>query len=98
MVGYKIFFINGSELDKEKSYILTNIDYTKTAYNLKINEIQLEETGTITREEAEENKEVINNIPVVTEPVVLNNLNQTQTSTGYYAFRKAKATWYKNKL
>ena len=97
-IGYKIFFINGSELDKEKSYILTNIDYTKTAYNLKINEIQLEETGTITREEAEENKEVINNIPVVTEPVVLNNLNQTQTSTGYYAFRKAKATWYKNKL
>lgn len=98
MVGYKMIFINGSELDKEKSYISTNIDYTKTAYNLKIEEVALEDTATITREEAEENKEVINNIPVVTEPVVLNNLSQTQTSTGYYDYGRAKASWYKNKL
>ena len=98
IVGYKIFFINGSELDKEKSYILKNIDYTKTAYNLKIDEVSLEDTATITREEAETNKEVIDNIPVVTEQVVLNNLRQTQTSTGYYTYGNAKASIYKNKL
>lgn len=98
MVGYKIFFINGSELDKEKSYISANIDYTKTAYNLKIDEMELENTATITREEAETNREVINNIPVVTEQVVLNNLRQTQTSTGYYTYGSAKASLYKDKL
>ena len=47
IVGYKIFFVNGSELDKEKSYITTNINYTKTAYNLKIDEIDLESTVSI---------------------------------------------------
>lgn len=98
MVGYKMFFINGSELDKEKSYISTNIDFTKTAYNLKIEEVELEGATTITGEEAEENVDVISNIPVVTEQVVLNNLEQTQTSTGYYTYDRAKATLYKGKL
>ena len=40
--------------DKEKAYITTNIDFTKTAYNINIDEIDLESTGTITQEEAEE--------------------------------------------
>ncbi len=98
MVGYNTLFINGSELDKEKAYITTNIDFTKTAYNINIDEIDLESTGTITQEEAEENKDVISNTPVVTESVVLNNLGQTQTSTGYYTYNQAKATLYKDKL
>ncbi len=98
LVGYDIFFINGSELDKEKSYISTNIDYTKTAYNIKIDEIELESTGTITGEEAEQNRKLISNTPVVTEEVVLNNLGQTQTSTGYYTYSSAKASLYKDKL
>ncbi len=98
MVGYDLIFINGSELDKEKSYILANIEYTKTAYNIKIDEVELESTGTITAEEASENEDVINNIPVVTENVVLNNLTQTQTSTGYYTYNSVKAIIYNNKL
>jgi len=98
MVGYKILFINGSELDKEKSYITTNINYTKTAYNLKIEEVSLESTGTITKEEADANQIVIDNTPVVTEKVALNNLLQTQTSTGYYTYNNAKASLYKNNL
>lgn len=98
MIGYKTFFVNGSELDKEKSYITTNIDYTKTAYNLKIEEIDLQNVGTITNEEADLHKEVINNIPVVTHKVALNNLLQTQTSTGYYTYNNAKPFLYKNEL
>ncbi len=98
MVGYNVLFIDGSELDKEKSYITTNIEFTKTAYNVKIDEIEIESTGTITQEEADENADVINNSAVVTETVVLNNLSQTQTSTGYYTYNQAKAMLYKNKL
>ncbi len=97
-VGYNILFVNGSELDKEKSYITTNIQYTQTAYNLKIEEEELDSTGTITREEAEKNENVINNIPIVTEKVALNNLLQTQTSTGYYTFNNPKVTLRNGKL
>lgn len=98
MVGYKAMFVNGSELDKEKSYIEANIEFTKTAYNLKIDETELNSTGTITLKEAEENEDVIDNAPIVTEKTVLNNLKQTQTSTGYYTYNIAKATLYNNKL
>jgi len=98
MIGYKTIFINGRELDKEKSYILTNIDFTKTAYNLKIDEIELENTGTITMQETEENENVISNVPVITKKVALNNLRQTQTSTGYYTFNDVKETYFNNKF
>ena len=98
LVGYNIFFISGSELDKQKLYISDNIKFTKTAYDININEEMLTSTGTITEKEAEDNKDVINNIPIVTEDVVLNNLLQTQTNTGYYTYSKAKASLYNNKL
>ena len=98
IVGYKGIFINGSELDKEKSHILTNIDFTKTAYNIKIDEIELENTETLTRQEAEQNEEILNNVPNITKKVILNNLRQTQTSTGYYTYNDAKITWYNDNL
>lgn len=98
MVGYKAIFINGSELDKEKSYISTNIDYTKTAYNIKIDEVELDNIGTITRQEAEENEDVLNNVPIVTKKVALSNLRQTKTSTGYYTYNDAKQTLYNDNL
>ncbi len=98
MVGYKMIFIEGSELDKEKSNILSNINFTKTAYNIKIEEKEIDSTGTIKTDEAEENEEVINNIPIVTEDVLLNNLKQTQTSTGYYTYNQIGTAYYNNKL
>ena len=94
MIGYNLIFVRGSELDKQKDYIKTNIDFTKTAYDINIEEKTLESTGTITDKEAEENQDIITNIPVITEEVAKNNLLQTQTSTGYYTYNKAKAAIY----
>lgn len=98
MVGYNIFFIGNAKLDKQKEYIRDNIKYTKTAYDISIDEVNLNNTGTITDREISENQEVINNIPIMTEKVVLNNLKQTQTSKGYYTYNKAKSALYGNNL
>lgn len=98
LVVYNVFFIRGSELDKQKSYISDNIEFTKTAYNINIQEKVLDNTGTITEKQANENQKVIDNIPIVTEDVVINNLLQTQTNTGYYTYSKAKASLYNGKL
>ncbi len=97
-VGYNMIFINGSELDKEKSYINTNINFTKTAYNINIDEVELKDAKTITEDETEENESVIKNISIVTEDIMLNNLLQTQTSTGYYTYKVAKPTYYNKHL
>ncbi len=97
-VGYNMIFINGSELDKEKSYINTNIEFTKTAYNINIDETNLEDAKTITKKETEKNKNVIDNISIATEDIILNNLLQTQTSTGYYTYNTVKAMYYNDQL
>ncbi|MCI8621722.1 MAG: COG1615 family transporter [Clostridia bacterium] len=98
LVGYNIIFISSSELDKQKEYISKNIEFTKTAYDIKIDEKQVTHTGTITEEEADNNEEIISNIPIVTENVVTNNLLQTQTSTGYYTYNKASLAMYDGEL
>lgn len=98
LVGYNLFFVRGSELDKQKSYISSNIEFTRTAYDININEKVITSTGTITEKEADDNNDVINNIPIITEAVATNNLLQTQTSTGYYTYNKANPTIYNEKL
>ena len=98
MFGYNIFFVKGSELDKQKSYINTNINYTKIAYDINIDTKEIESTGTITEEEQIKNQQIINNIPIVTESVAKNNLLKTQTSTGYYTYGKVKASLYNGTL
>jgi len=98
MFGYNTIFIKGNELEKQKTYIGINIDSTKLAYDLKINEIGINSTGTITDEEADKNKKIIDNIPIITEDVARNNLLQRQTKTGYYTYNKAKATLYDDKI
>lgn len=98
IVGYNALFVKSSELDKQKEYINTNIKFTKTAYDVNIDEKQIVNTGTITEREADNNQDVIINIPIITEDIAKNNLLQTQTSTGYYTYNKAKASLYNGEL
>lgn len=97
MFGYNIIF-KGNELEKQKNYIGVNIDSTKLAYDLKIDEQEITKTESITEGEVEENRDVINNIPIITEEIAKNNLLQRQTRSGYYTYNKAKAALYNGEL
>lgn len=94
MVGFKLIFINSNELDKEKDYIKNNIDSTKTAYNIRIDETEITNTDPQNLKEIEQNSELINNITTVTEEVTLKTLGVTQTSTGYYSYRNVNINQY----
>lgn len=98
IVSYNLIFINGSKLEKQKAYITENIDKTKIAYDINIDEVSKNSTGTITDNDANENQEIINNIPVVTSKVAINDLQQKQTSTGYYTYSKVMAGIYNKNL
>ena len=94
MVGFDLIFVNSNELDKEKNYIAENIENTKSAYNINIEETNLENSGTVTEEEVEENQNVINNIPIISQDAVLKTLENNQTETGYYSYRSANLAKY----
>ncbi len=90
-----LLFVNSNELDKEKEYIAENINNTKNAYNINIEEVNLENSGTITSKEVQENDNVIQNIPIVSQDAVLKTLEDSQTGTGYFSYRNANLAKYK---
>lgn len=95
IIVFNLIFVNSNKLDKEKEYLENNINYTKAAYNIDIEEESLENTGTITQTEVNENSDVINNIKIVNSDVVLKTLDYNQTGTGYYSYRNANIAKYK---
>jgi len=94
-IGFNVIFVNSNKLDTQKQYIGYNIDYTKQAYNLSIEEQEYESSDSITKEEIESNLDIINNIKLVDEETTLKALNTLQTSSGYYAYKTTKLQKYK---
>ena len=86
MVGYNLIYVNSNELDKEKVYIGYNIKNTKEAYGIDIDEIEVNDEGTITQEAINNNQDTIENVPIVTSDMLLKDLSSSNTSKGYYEF------------
>ncbi len=95
MVGFDLIFVKSNELDKERGYISQNIENTKNAYGLNIDESSLEYSGTVTEDDLNANSNVVDNIPIISEEAVLTTLKNTQTNTGYYTYRSANLAKYK---
>lgn len=95
IIVFNLIFVNSNKLDKEKEYLANNIKYTKSAYNIDIEEENLENTGTVTQQEVNENEEIINNIKILNSDIVLKTLEDSQTGTGYYSYRNANIAKYK---
>ncbi len=94
MMVFDLAFVSSNELDKEKNYIAENINSTKNAYNINIEENNIQNSGTITNEEVENNSNVINNIPIISQDAVLKTLEDSQTGTGYFSYRNANLAKY----
>ena len=94
LVGYNKLFIDSNEYEKEKQYISYNIENTKDAYSINIDEITVNEEGTISTEEVTNNSEVVSNIAITNQNLVLNLLNGTITNKGYYKYTSTSLGLY----
>ena len=94
MLMFDLIFVNQNEFDKEKKYIESNISTTKKAYGIDCDSESIEYTGTITDEEVQKNQNIIDNATIVDKQTVLENLNETQASSGYYTYKIAKISSY----
>ena len=79
-------------LEAFKKYIEENINSTREAYGINASEINISYSGTISEEEINENKELLDNIPIVSQNMVKQSLEDTQTEAGYYTFRNILTT------
>ena len=94
LVGYDLIFVKSNELDKEKQYLEYNIENTKNAYNIDIQEQNVVDSGTIKENEIDENQKTIDNITIITKEALMNTLEDNQTGTGYYSYDDAKIQQY----
>ena len=94
MTTFDLVFVKTNELDKEKEYIETSIESTRNAFNIDIEETNIDYSGTITLKETQDNKEVIDNVAIVNKGAVLDTLEDSKTETGYYLYRDAKIGKY----
>ena len=90
LIGFNVIFVNSNELDKQQEYIKANIQSTKQAYGINIDEVSLGENETITKEILNQNINIIDNIDITNKDIVLNNLNTSQTNKGYYTYRNTQ--------
>ena len=94
LFGFELIFIGQNELDKQQEYIQANIDSTKQAYGIDIQEVNLGENETITQQTLNQNQTVVDNIVIATSETVLKDLNVLQTSKGYYTYRTTSIANY----
>ena len=94
LVGFNAIFVNPNELDKQQEYIKANINATKQAYGIDIEEINITSNETLTSETIKQNSNVIRNVALVSSEHILKNLNMLQTNKGYYTYRTATISNY----
>lgn len=94
IIAFDLLYVNQSKLDKEKEYIYNNLTSTKKAYGIDIEEIEIDNGGTITLDEFENYRNVLNNINMVSTDITLENLQMYQTSLGYYNYANSQIGLY----
>ena len=94
MTGFQFLYVNSNELDREKTYIAYNIENTKKAYNINIEEKEMSNSGVITIEQVANNRQIIDNVPIITKDVTLKSLEEYQNVTGYYTYRNTNLAVY----
>ncbi len=95
MIGFQFAYVGRNELDSEKEYIAYNINNTKKAYGIDIEQQNIDNYQSITLEQIENNENVINNIPLITEDVTLTTVAEHQENSVYYDYKNTFLSLYK---
>lgn len=96
MIYFQTIHVGNNELDNEKEYIGYNIRNTKAAYGIDIDQQNINNYSGITAEQVNNNQNVINNIPLITEDVTLNVVAEHQAEkNSYYTYNNTFLAMYK---
>ncbi len=86
MTTFQYMYANKNEFDKQRIYIEENIKNTRDAYNIHIDEINIDNTSNLEDETIMKNVELLSQITVIDEDTTLKNLAEYIDKEGYYTF------------
>lgn len=95
MVYFDTFHVGNNELDNESEYIGYNIENTKEAYGINIDQKSIDNYQAITSEQVKSNQSVIKNIPLISDDVTLNAVAEHQENSVYYNYENTFLAVYK---
>ena len=98
MMYFEYIYVGSNELDRQKDYIKNNIERTKDAYGININQNEIDSYDAITFDEAQKNEDLIKNIPLISADVTLDAVEAQQDTTGNYSYERTMLANYNNKL
>lgn len=98
MVYYDQIVVKNEILDNQKDYIGYNIENTKEAYSINVEQKSIELYDTITYDEISENEKVINNIPIVSPEITKTNIKENQEYGVYYSYDNNFLGMYNSEL
>ncbi|MCR5146419.1 MAG: UPF0182 family protein [Clostridia bacterium] len=94
LIGYNALFVNSNEYDKQKKYINYNIESTRRAYNIDVDAYSVSNFGALENEDIEKNAQLLSNVSILNRDLVMQSLNGTLTSKGYYNFSSSNVGVY----
>lgn len=94
MTGFQYIYANRNEFDKQKEYIKENIKNTRQAYNIEIDEVDVDNSAELDNETILKNTEVLSQITIVDKDTTLANLAEYKDNDGYYTYQSTKIGRY----
>lgn len=91
-------FVGGNELEVEREYITYNIENTKDAYGINIDQTSISNYKTITYDEIKSNQELVKNIPVISEDITKQAVKEHQENSTYYSYDNTYIAKYNDSL
>ena len=94
MTGFQYIYAERNELDKQKDYIDENIKSTRSAYNIEIDEKNIDNTSNLDDSTISKNSDLIRQITIVDKATTLANLAEYKDSEGYYTYQNTQLGRY----
>lgn len=94
MTGFQYIYANRNEFDKQKEYIKENIKSTRQAYNIEIDEVNVDNSAELDNETILRNTDVLSQVTIVDKDTTLANLAEYKDNDGYYTYQTTKIGRY----
>lgn len=94
MTVFQYAYAERNELDKQKTYIEENIKNTRQAYNIDIDEVEIDNTSNLDDATIASNVDLLSQITIVDEETTLANLAEYKDNEGYYTYQSTQIGRY----
>lgn len=94
MTGFQYIYASRNEFDKQREYIEANIRYTRQAYGIDIQEVDVDNTSNLDDSTIKKNAELLSQITIIDEETTLANLNEYKDKEGYYTYQSTQLGMY----